>query len=154
MPATDMPRRGPVDLITEAARHALDVRRVVGDPIIHGDTMVIPVARIRGGSGSGFGSGSLDAGGRHDGHPTGLSKAQAPAGDDAADSVRGAGRGDGGGGGFAVSARALGAYVVRGDDVVWRPAVDATRVILAGQAVAAIAVVAAARVIRRRSRHW
>jgi uncharacterized spore protein YtfJ len=151
MPATDSPRGGRLDLITEAARDALDVRRVVGDPLVHGDTMVIPVARIRGGSGSGFGSGSVDAGGRRAGHPANSPQADTPPGEDAADSLRGAGRGDGGGGGFGVSARVLGAYVVKGEDVVWRPAVDVTRVILAGQAVAAITVLAVARAVRRRS---
>jgi uncharacterized spore protein YtfJ len=133
MPATNSPRGGRVDLITETARDALNVRRVVGDPIVHGDTMIIPVARVGGGSGMGFGAGSLDARAR------------------VTDSAEGTGEGDGGGGGFGVSARALGVYVVRGDDVVWRPAVDVTRVVLAGQAVAAITVLALARVIRRRS---
>lgn len=134
MPAATSPRGGRVDLITEAARDALDVRRVVGDPIVHGDTMLIPVARVGGGSGMGFGSGSLGAKGK------------------VADATEGAGEGDGGGGGFGVSARALGVFQVRGDDVTWRPAVDVTRVILAGQAVAAIMVIVVARALRRRSR--
>lgn len=132
MPATDKPRVGRVDLIMETVRDALTVRRVVGDPIVHGDTMIIPVARVGGVSGMGFGSGSLDARGR------------------VTDAPEGAGEGDGGGGGLVVGAKALGVYVVRGDDVVWRPAVDVTRVILAGQAVAAIGVLALTRVIRRR----
>jgi uncharacterized spore protein YtfJ len=37
-----------------------------------------------------------------------------------------------GGGGFGISARPVGAYVIRGDGVTWEPAVDATRVATLG----------------------
>jgi uncharacterized spore protein YtfJ len=53
--------------------------------------------------------------------------------------VAGAGGGDGGegpngagagsGGGFGIGARPVGAYVIRGDQVRWRPAVDVSRVV-------------------------
>ena len=51
--------------------------------------------------------------------------------------VRGGGGGGGddannGGGGFGVHARPAGAYVIRGDHVVWRPAVDVNRLALLG----------------------
>src|SRR5262245_41417047 len=39
----------------------------------------------------------------------------------------------GGGGGFGVMARPVGAYVIKGDQVSWRPAVDVNRVILGFQ---------------------
>jgi len=46
--------------------------------------------------------------------------------------------GNGGtGGGFGLSARPVGAFVVKGDDVSWRPAYDATRVALLGEVGAA-----------------
>ena len=39
----------------------------------------------------------------------------------------------GGGGGFGVKARPVGAYVIRGEQVDWEPALDLNRVILGGQ---------------------
>ena len=56
--------------------------------------------------------------------------------------VRGGGGGGGGtgpdeqggsGGGFGLAARPVGAYVVRGGEVTWHPALDVTRVVLGGQ---------------------
>lgn len=35
-----------------------------------------------------------------------------------------------GGGGFGIAARPIGAYVIRGGDVNWRPAVDVNRLLL------------------------
>jgi uncharacterized spore protein YtfJ len=51
--------------------------------------------------------------------------------------VRGGGGGGGdaegdGGGGFGVMAKPVGAYVIRGNQVSWVPAVDVTRVLLIG----------------------
>jgi uncharacterized spore protein YtfJ len=53
--------------------------------------------------------------------------------------VRGGGGGGGdadgdGGGGFGVMAKPVGAYVIRGNQVSWVPAVDVTRVLLIGLA--------------------
>lgn len=39
------------------------------------------------------------------------------------------GGGTGSGGGFGVAAHPVGAYVIRGDDVKWQPAVDLSRVL-------------------------
>ncbi len=44
------------------------------------------------------------------------------------------------GGGGGLTARPVGAFVIKGDDVSWRPAVDVDRMILVGQIVGAIAV--------------
>jgi uncharacterized spore protein YtfJ len=46
----------------------------------------------------------------------------------------------GDGGGFGVRARPVGAYVIRGEQVHWESALDLNRVILGGQAIAAIAL--------------
>jgi uncharacterized spore protein YtfJ len=43
-----------------------------------------------------------------------------------------------GGGGFGLSARPVGAWVIRGGDATWRPAVDVNRAILLGQLVAIV----------------
>ena len=45
-----------------------------------------------------------------------------------------------GGGGFGVSARPVGAFVIKGGDVSWQPALDLNRVILMGQVVAVAAL--------------
>lgn len=46
----------------------------------------------------------------------------------------------GSGGGFGVSARPVGAYVIRGDQVVWQPALDVGRIVLASLAVLGVAL--------------
>lgn len=57
--------------------------------------------------------------------------------------VRGGGGGGGdsdhnGGGGFGISARPVGAYVVRGGAVSWEPAVDVSRMAIMGMATAIV----------------
>jgi uncharacterized spore protein YtfJ len=57
--------------------------------------------------------------------------------------VRGAGGGgsdseQNGGGGFGVNARPVGMWVIRGDEVIWEPIVDVTRITLRALVVAAI----------------
>lgn len=54
------------------------------------------------------------------------------------------GEGKGGGSGFGLNARPAGAYVIHGDQVDWRPAVDPNRVII-GAAVVAVAALMVAR---------
>ena len=46
----------------------------------------------------------------------------------------------GGGGGFGLRARPVGAYVICGEEVRWEPARDLNRVILGGQVVALVAL--------------
>ncbi len=70
--------------------------------------------------------------------------------------VRGGGGGGGGeqaeqrgwGGGFGVSATPAGVYVIRGDEVEWRPAVDANRIVF----FAGIAALLMVRALTRRRR--
>lgn len=54
----------------------------------------------------------------------------------------GRGGGDAEGAGFAARVKPLGVYVVQEDGVTWRPALDLNRVILGGQVVGAISMVA------------
>jgi hypothetical protein len=54
-----------------------------------------------------------------------------------------------GGGGFGLTARPVGAYVLRGGDARWLPAVDVNRAILGAQLVLGILALAA---LRRRRR--
>jgi uncharacterized spore protein YtfJ len=62
------------------------------------------------------------------------------------------GKGMGSGSGFAINARPAGAFVINGEDVQWRPAVDVNKIILGGQLIAAAALLLAGSVVRARSR--
>lgn len=69
--------------------------------------------------------------------------------------VRGGGGGGGdkegnGGGGFGVFATPAGVYVIEGGRVEWRPALNVNRIVLGGQVVAGLAVLAAWSLLRRR----
>jgi uncharacterized spore protein YtfJ len=70
-------------------------------------------------------------------------------------SVGGGGGGGGdnennGGGGFGIKARPVGAYVITGEKVEWKPAVDVQRLMVGWQVVAGLAVLAAWSLARRR----
>jgi uncharacterized spore protein YtfJ len=76
-------------------------------------------------------------------------------------SVRGTAGGGGGGdsegsggtgGGFGISARPVGAFIVRADDVTWRPAYDATRVALLGELVAVVGLLTLRSVLKVRAK--
>ena len=60
--------------------------------------------------------------------------------------------GDGSGGGFAVSGRPAGAYVIRHGDVTWRPAVDPNRILAVLGLVLGAWLVSRPRVIRARAK--
>jgi len=53
-----------------------------------------------------------------------------------------------GGGGFGVAARPVGAFVIKGGDVAWQPALDLNRVILMGQVVAIVALLTARAIVK------
>jgi uncharacterized spore protein YtfJ len=59
---------------------------------------------------------------------------------------------EGGGGGFGVIARPVGVYVIRDDQVEWKPAVDLSRLIGAGAVVAGLAILTVRTAIRKRPR--
>ena len=114
------------------AGDVLSVRRAFGEPIQHGDVMLVPVAKVMGGTGSGYGTGEM--------------------GDGQAGAERPTGSGSGGGGGFGVRVKPLGVYVVEGTTVNWRPALDLNRIILGGQLVGAVAVLTIAHALRSHRR--
>ncbi len=62
------------------------------------------------------------------------------------------GQGAGSGGGFGLRARPLGALVIRGDEVTWRPTVDVNRMILGGQIFSLIALLVIRSILRSRSK--
>jgi uncharacterized spore protein YtfJ len=53
-----------------------------------------------------------------------------------------------GGMGFGVSSRPVGAFVIKGTDVHWQPALDLNRVILMGQVVAIVALLTARAIVK------
>lgn len=62
------------------------------------------------------------------------------------------GQGQGSGAGFGVNARPVGAFVIRGDDVTWRPAVDVNRVILGAQVLALVGLLVVRSIVKARAR--
>ncbi|MGH8886507.1 MAG: spore germination protein GerW family protein [Egibacteraceae bacterium] len=103
-------------------RDALTVSRVFGDPYERGSITVIPVASVRGAAGGGGGEGEGPSG-----------KPQ-----------------EGKGGGFALAAKPAGVYVIDGQSVRWRPALNLNRVILGGQTVAVVALLVLRRLLKGR----
>jgi uncharacterized spore protein YtfJ len=56
------------------------------------------------------------------------------------------------GGGYGLTARPVGAYQIKGDEVSWIPAADTTRVIILGEVVAIVALLVLRSVLRSRAR--
>lgn len=125
--------------ITRAASDVLSVRRVFGEAYERGGALVIPVAKILGGTGNGSGTGSAGGG-----------AGEAPEG--SKHGPHGQSEGSGGGGGFAARVRPVGVYVIDDSGVHWRPALDVNRVILGGQAAVIMVSLALAWALRRRRR--
>lgn len=106
------------------ARDTFTVKKVFGEPIEVNGLTLIPVAALRGGGGTGGGGGTSEEAGR---------------------------AGSGWGGGFGGTAKGLGMYVVRGQDVRFIPVVDVGRAMLVGGVVALAALWLLARPHRRQS---
>nr|SBO95348.1 hypothetical protein BN4615_P4864 [Nonomuraea gerenzanensis] len=96
--------------LVEQSKDAATVKRVFGEPIQHGDIVVIPVARVAQGGGGGQGQGKGEKGEE----------------------------GGGSGGGFGFGATPAGVYVLKNGDALWRPAVDVNRIVIGGQLVAVV----------------
>jgi uncharacterized spore protein YtfJ len=102
---------GALDRFREIVDNAT-AGRVFGAPIAHDDMIILPVVKISTGAGGGRGT--------------------RPA--------KGGRQADGTGGGFGMSVRPLGVYVLRDGKVSWQPAIDVNTVILGGQLVAVTAL--------------
>ena len=122
--------------LTNAANESFTVRRVFGEAYERAGTLVIPVARVWGATGSGSGGGEM-ALPHHD--------------EDGAEEKAGS-EGHGGGGGYATNVKAVGVFVVDDTGTHWQPTLDVNRVILGGQLVAAavLTVFALAWAVKRR----
>jgi uncharacterized spore protein YtfJ len=62
------------------------------------------------------------------------------------------GQGTGSGSGFGMTARPVGAFVIRDGELSWRPAVDVTRIVLGGQLVAIVALLTVRAIIKARAK--
>ncbi len=58
-----------------------------------------------------------------------------------------------GGVGFGVSSRPVGAFVIKGGEVSWKPALDLNRIILMGQVVAIVALLTARAIVKASTKH-
>ena len=63
------------------------------------------------------------------------------------------GEGRGSGSGFGVNARPAGAFIIKGDEVAWRPAIDVNKVIVGAQVVAITALLLARTIVKVRARN-
>ena len=62
------------------------------------------------------------------------------------------GQGTGSGSGFGMTARPVGAFIIRGGDLSWRPAVDVNRVVLGSQVVVIIALLTLRAIVKARAK--
>jgi uncharacterized spore protein YtfJ len=106
---------------------------VFGEPVSRDGVTIVPAAKVSGGGGGGSGEGTPAEG--HEGKH--------------ADT-----HGRGNGGGFGLSAKPMGAFVIKGNSVRWRPAIDVNKVILGGQIVAAAALLAISAALTARDRRF
>ena len=109
--------------LAEETGEPLTVRRVFGDAYEREGVTVVPVAIVRGGGGGGGGGSGRDG------------KEQ-----------------EGEGGGFAVSARPAGAYVISDGKVRWVPALDVNRIVAGGQLLGLAAILLLRLIVKRRAR--
>ena len=129
------------NLLAKAADN-LSVRRAFGTPYEKNGMLIIPVAIVAGGGGGGT---------RRHQHASPAASPASPPGDAATArgiTPHGAGRTEEGGG-FGGLVLPSGAYVVKGDQVRWVPAVDLTITVLASLGLAQIL----ARTLARQRRH-
>ncbi len=111
--------------LVEQAREAMTARRVFGEPYERNGVTVIVASRVQGGGGGGAGQ---------EGHAAGRPGQS------------------GWGGGLGPSAAPVGAFVIRGDEVRWVPAVDVNRVVMGAQVVAVVALLTVRRIVKLRAR--
>jgi uncharacterized spore protein YtfJ len=62
------------------------------------------------------------------------------------------GQGKGSGSGFGMTARPVGAFIIRNGELSWRPAVDVNRIVLGGQVVVIVALLTVRAIIKARAK--
>ena len=112
------------EMVWEKARNLMTVERVFGEPFEKDGITLIPVAAVRGGGGAGGGTET------------------SPEGEE----------GSGFGSGFGITARPVGAYVIKDGRVEWQEATDTLRAVLGWQTVAIVATLALRSMFKHRRR--
>jgi uncharacterized spore protein YtfJ len=131
--------------ILERAGDAVTAKRVFGEPYERDGTAIIPVAVVLGGGGGGGGGGTRADG--WTGQATETAETVGVTGGPPGERPPAA---EGAGGGFGLFAWPVGAYVVTGETVTWRPAVNVNLLALGAQIVLLAAILTAGAVWRRR----
>ena len=98
--------------LMEEATESIGAKRIFGEPYVKNGVTIIPAARVMGGVGGGEG----------ETRPTGEGP-DAPT------------RPNGIGGGYGLTGSPAGAFVIKGEDVKWLPAIDVNRLMLGFQIV-------------------
>jgi uncharacterized spore protein YtfJ len=111
--------------VVEQAREVMTGRRVFSEPYERNGVTVILASRVQGGGGGGAGQ-------------------EGPASERQGQT--------GWGGGFGLSATPVGAFVLRGEEVRWVPAIDVNKVVMGGQLVAVVALLTIRRIVAARRR--
>lgn len=118
--------------VLEQAGDSIGAKRVFGEPYEKNGVTVIPAARIMGGVGGGEGE---------------APKPDGEEGEEAAGR-----RASGAGGGYGLSGGPAGAYVIKGDDVKWIPAIDVNRLMLGFQIVMVVFLLTVRSISRARAK--
>lgn len=127
-----------VDEVMTAARDALTVSRVFGEPIERDGITIVPVANVMGGGGGGEGT------------PTEMG-AQGAAGGESGEGMGARHGASGTGVGFGMRATPAGVYEIKDGQVRWIPALDVGRVALVGQLVAIVFLLVIRSIARSRT---
>jgi uncharacterized spore protein YtfJ len=115
----------------EDASEAIGAKRVFGEPYEKNGVTVIPAARVMGGGGGGEGESPRPAEG------------EATTGEPRP-------RSTGFGGGYGISGRPAGAFVIKGDDVKWLPSVDVNRMVFGFQVVMVVLLLTIRSIVKTR----
>ena len=79
-----------------------------------------------------------------------VAKVQGGAGGGGGEGPKGEGKGSGGG--FGINARPVGAFLIRGDEMTWKPTIDLNRIVLGGQIVAIVALLTIRSIVKARTK--
>jgi uncharacterized spore protein YtfJ len=79
-----------------------------------------------------------------------VAKVQGGAGGGGGEGPEGVSKGSGGG--FGINARPVGAFLIRGDEMTWKPTIDLNRIVLGGQIVAIVALLTIRSIVKARTK--
>lgn len=119
--------------VVEDATDKIGAKRIFGEPYEKNGVTIIPAARVMGGAGAGE------------------SEMPQPSGEGVA-GEEGTKRPGGAGVGYGMSGRPAGAFVIKGDQVTWMPAVDVNRIVFGAQLVAVVLLLVVRSIVKTRAK--